>query len=241
MSVGSPYELKDIKNIKTGNNIDDDVKLANNDEKKVNDEDVMEIEQKDKAQESVPGKNNEEKSGDESDSCGEDEYVVEKIIKKRQVNGKTEYFIKWKDWPASTNTWEPVEHLSCEEKVKEFEEKLTATKAAQAAARKKTKEFSLPQSEIGYGFDRQLEPEKILAATDRGGALKFVMKWKNREKPDVVLAAEANMKCPQIVIKFYEDRLTWTNASVPTAKEESAMAQQQEQQQSESKASETTL
>ena len=53
------------------------------------------------------------------------------------MNGKTEYFIKWKDWPASTNTWEPVEHLSCEEKVKEFEEKLTATKAAQAAARKK--------------------------------------------------------------------------------------------------------
>ena len=49
------------------------------------------------------------------------------------------------------------------------------------------KEFSLPQSEIGYGFDRQLEAEKILAATDAGGALKFVIKWKNRDKPDVVL------------------------------------------------------
>ena len=36
------------------------------------------------------------KSGDadDSDSCSEDEYVVEKIIKKRIVQGKPEYFIK---------------------------------------------------------------------------------------------------------------------------------------------------
>ena len=79
------------------------------------------------------------KSGDadDSDSCSEDEYVVEKIIKKRIVQGKPEYFIKWKDWPASTNTWEPLENLHCPEKVDEFESKLAEAKAEKAASKKK--------------------------------------------------------------------------------------------------------
>ena len=91
------------------------------------------LEASDKGKDDQKEKNNE----NDSDSCPEDEYVVEKIIKKRTVDGRTEYFIKWKDWPASTNTWEPVEHLHCPEKVEEFEAKLLATKTAQAAARKK--------------------------------------------------------------------------------------------------------
>lgn len=54
----------------------------------------------------------------------DDEYYVEKVVKKRIGNNyQLEYLIKWVDYPSSANTWESIENVDkSAELIKEFEE-----------------------------------------------------------------------------------------------------------------------
>ncbi|XP_042247981.1 chromobox protein homolog 1a isoform X2 [Thunnus albacares] len=160
----------------------------------------------------------------------EEEYVVEKVLDRRVVKGKAEFLLKWKGFSDEDNTWEPEENLDCpdliaefmskykekEEKKKEGKRKATseATKEPEERGSKRKKE----EGEKARGFGRGLQPERIIGATDSSGELMFLMKWKNSDEADLVPAKEANVKCPQVVISFYEERLTWH--SYPTEEEE---------------------
>jgi len=173
-----------------------------------------------------------EKSGGEEEE-EEEEYIVEKILDKRIMpTGKTEYLLKWKGYGEEDNTWEPQENLGCPELIaafeRDWEEKEGAKKRPSSVSgakkralvedkednkgkdKKKAKTAVRESSRAELtGFDRGLDPEKIIGATDSSGELMFLMKWKETDEADLVPARQANVKCPQVVIGFYEERLTW--------------------------------
>ena len=49
-----------------------------------------------------------------------DVYAAEKILKKRQRNGKVQYLVKWAGFPVSQSTWEPEEHILDARLLEEF-------------------------------------------------------------------------------------------------------------------------
>ena len=62
------------------------------------------------------------RTGSTTKDPSEKEWVIEAILKHRFVETtKIEYFIKWKDWPSSTNTWEPLEHMvNCQKMIDDY-------------------------------------------------------------------------------------------------------------------------
>ncbi|XP_065285001.1 chromobox protein homolog 1-like [Dermacentor albipictus] len=148
-----------------------------------------------------------------------EEFIVEKILDRRVRQGKVEYLLKWKGYGDSENTWEPEENLDCPGLIAQFEEKRkqkaeslqpSAAKMkddADAPSRKKKKQDGGDAKP--RGFDRGLDPDRIIGATDSSGELMFLIKWKDCDEADIVPARVANVRCPQVVIRFYEERLTW--------------------------------
>ncbi|XP_077453683.1 chromobox protein homolog 5 [Stigmatopora argus] len=177
---------------------------------------------------------------DESSSSDEEEYVVEKVLDRRVVKGRVEFFLKWKGYSEKHNTWEPEKNLDCPELISEFMKTYKKSAPATPSSSGGSKPSSAPSGRakdsgnskkrssdddeeggskpkkkkedeilVARGFEKGLEPEKIIGATDSCGDLMFLMKWKDSDEADLVLAKDANQKCPQIVIAFYEERLTW--------------------------------
>ncbi|XP_045511193.1 chromobox protein homolog 5-like isoform X1 [Colias croceus] len=182
-----------------------------------------------------------DKKTETSEASSEEEYVVEKVLNKRTVKGKVQYLLKWKGYKEEESTWEPEENLDCEELIKAFEdsrkekEKEQKSKKTEERGKKRPRESSEDSSvrkgratsvssaddskkekkddKAKSGFDRGLKAEKIIGASDATGELMFLIKWADSDEAELVPAKVANVKCPQQVIAFYEERLTWHNPS----------------------------
>ncbi|CAG5098809.1 Oidioi.mRNA.OKI2018_I69.XSR.g15997.t1.cds [Oikopleura dioica] len=166
----------------------------------------------------------------------EEEYEVEHILDERMEENDAgvkvkHYRIRWKGFGPDDDTWEPKENLDCDDLITAFEEKArkereekkqrkreqkekakkeNAMKEEFTPASKKSKPSEKASSTFSSSiFDRGYKAEKICGATEKDGDLQFLIKWKDSEETDLVPAKEANIRIPQVVIKFYEERIRW--------------------------------
>ncbi|XP_057689240.1 chromobox protein homolog 3b [Corythoichthys intestinalis] len=153
------------------------------------------------------------------------EFVVEKITRRRIFNGRVEYFLKWKGFTEADNTWEPEDNLDCPELIEEYLRNHLSSKNEEEGQEFVPKEEMLEETEISppqiraqhclddpdspAGLDAYPELECIIGSTDRRGELMFLVKWKNSGDVALLPAHEASARCPRAVIDFYEQKLTW--------------------------------
>ena len=100
---------------------------------------------------------------------------VETLIVYRQV----EYLLKWRGYGDDDNTWEPADNLDCTDLIEDFERRRKEQKARPGDKRKleTKKEKKVTKSgERLRGFERRLDPERIVGATDSSGELMFLIK-----------------------------------------------------------------
>ncbi|KRT78627.1 hypothetical protein AMK59_7866, partial [Oryctes borbonicus] len=133
------------------------------------------------------------RSSKKGDSGEPEEYTVEKIIDKRyDAKGNIEYLLKWIGYDDKDNTWEPVDNLDCPNLIATFEAERAKQEKEQSKKRKSAGTPSLESKKKKtddkkvHGFERGLEPEKIIGATDSSGQLMFLMKWAGTDEADLV-------------------------------------------------------
>ncbi|XP_065665846.1 chromobox protein homolog 1 isoform X2 [Hydra vulgaris] len=128
------------------------------------------------------------------------EYERELNEKKRKSSNRVSFDVERKEQKADKKTEKPVP----DEKKKQTKRKQTDEGSSK---KKKKSEKHL------NGFDKGMEAEEILGATETSGEVHFLIKWKDVNDAELVPSKIANLKIPQMVISFYEARLTWSSNS----------------------------
>jgi len=107
-------------------------------------------------------------------------------------------------------------NLSCKERIVEYEMFLRKD------TQKKKRELRVAQMKQPYTVSNPLNvitraesqmpmkrPKKIVQATYSDGQVMYLMQWRGTRETDIIPAEKANMLYPQVVIRYYEELLTF--------------------------------
>lgn len=169
----------------------------------------------------------------------EEEFVVEKILERRKKGDFIEYFLKWKNYPNSENTWEPSYNLDCQDMIDTFEaeyakkgpskqrgrpkaggpaSRAVSSRQPKSAAKKGKDAMGEDEDETEKaeeedkkpsGVELNLAVDSITDVKLKGNELMFEFKFKGRTMTETVPSRTANIKYTRELIKFYQKKLSY--------------------------------
>lgn len=144
----------------------------------------------------------------------EESYEVEEIVDKRIKEGKVEYFIKWKNYPSSENTWEPVLHLECAEMINQFESKVCSIDEDEVKLDDTIEDNSeVPIHGGKSGVELGYDIKEIIGGMRLRDQAFLTVLWKQSNTQELVSKDLLVQKYMREYLKFMEKRLTFkTNA-----------------------------
>jgi len=202
-------------------------------------EDKEETDPKEQEDESQGEQENKEAKNNQGEEAGEDEeeevYIVERIVKHRKKGSRVQYFLKWKGYPDSENTWEDESNVFAQDLIDDYWQNANQSKSTPGRPTKTTPKTSAtktktPKSEpvnkkrkIQEDDDLQQQlidsedweeqvDEVETVERNANGELMIYLNWKSGHKT-IHLAEIVNRKCPQKIIKFYESHLRFKTVS----------------------------
>ena len=113
----------------------------------------------------IPPEVDEDYDSDDDDS---DVYEVEEILRHKVVGKKKMYFIKWKGYPHSENTWEEEKNLSCPQKLIEYQKRL---EKLENATHQTSKAIKIPR--------------EVLLAKRNNNGIKYTVKYPDNSISEV--------------------------------------------------------
>ncbi|ODM92002.1 Heterochromatin protein 1 [Orchesella cincta] len=156
-------------------------------------------------------------------SLGSEEYTVEEILKKRiGADGKPEYFLKWEgyghDETLGTSGKYQCRALTSHAKIPSTEpssnqRKKPSGRADEVKSRDYREKNESDDKPNVSGFDRGLEADEIIGANNENGGINVLVKWKGENGVEMVPSSVARFKCPDVLIKFYEENFTFAMSS----------------------------
>ncbi|KAL6842376.1 hypothetical protein ACP4OV_027803 [Aristida adscensionis] len=120
-------------------------------------EDEKEEEAEEEAEEEEEGEGVEEREGSPP-KLAEGFYEIEDIRRRRLRKGKLQYLVKWRGWPESANTWEPLENLkACSDIVDAFEKR---SRSPWSSRKRKRKVVATPKTDANISRGRRGRPPR---------------------------------------------------------------------------------
>lgn len=120
---------------------------------------------------------------------------VSRIIDHRRLKGTIYYRVRWENYTAKDDSWQPKESLNCNELLKEYHENLNETILQREEAKLKAKEQA-KQSNNEY------EVEAIIDSRSKKGKTKFLIRWKGFDESDDTWEPEETLNCPDLIKAF---------------------------------------